>query len=128
MIRQLLQLLAEKGFELVGRLVPGQRTIHAPQPFVALLRTNGKRKVAHAQPRVAVDVVGEAGESTEVVLGDGAQLTFPKLLQKAGYQLVVNDVRREAAAPHLAMGGVFACVFPVKPEAQETAIWSALTL
>ena len=29
-------------------------------------------------------------------------------LQKAGYQLVVNDVRREAAAPHLAAGAIWA--------------------
>src|SRR5262249_49555152 len=29
-------------------------------------------------------------------------------LQKAGYRLVVNDVKREAAAPHLAAGAVWA--------------------
>ena len=29
-------------------------------------------------------------------------------LQKGGHELVVNDVRREAAAPHLAAGAVWA--------------------
>jgi len=31
----------------------------------------------------------------------------------------------QAAAPHLAMGGVFACVFPVKPEAQKQRVFDA---
>ena len=29
-------------------------------------------------------------------------------LQKAGYKLVVHDLRRDAAAPHLAIGAVWA--------------------
>ena len=29
-------------------------------------------------------------------------------LQKAGYKLVVNDLRKDAAAPHLAAGAIWA--------------------
>lgn len=40
-------------------------------------------------------------------------------LQKAGYQLVVNDARREAAAPHLAAGAVWADTARVVAEQSE---------
>jgi len=48
--------LAEVCAQLIGHFVLGERAIHAPQPFVALARSDRERQVSRAKTRVAVSL------------------------------------------------------------------------
>src|SRR5712691_12588695 len=79
--------------------------------------TSGTEKIAEHQ-EVTNMQVGFIGLGTM-----GASMAAN--LQKAGYKLVVNDVRREAAAPHLKAGAVWAAT-PREVAANSQVIFTSL--